>query len=154
MNIDLGSLVSLVATSSQATVELPTFIFMDELTYAKDWDLWLKTFYDENRPLTVIGSSSSTAALRQSRIESGIGRWEEQYLAPYLFGEFLELFEQNVEVNAAEHLGETIRALQYELDPAIQLSDLRRRFLITGGFTERLIAAPDSQDDEASLLLE
>ena len=154
MNIDLGSLVSLVATSSQATVELPTFIFMDELTYAKDWDLWLKTFYDENRPLTVIGSSSSTAALRQSRIESGIGRWEEQYLAPYLFGEFLELFEQNVEVNAAEHLGETIRALQYELDPAIQLSDLRRRFLLTGGFPELLIAARDSQDDEASLLLE
>lgn len=154
MNVDLGDLIALIGATSKPTAEEPTFVFMDEITYAKDWDLWLKTFYDENRPFTIIGSSSSTAALRQSRMESGVGRWEEQYLAPYLFGEFLHLYGAGVAIEPAENLAETIQSLPDQVDHAPGLPELRRRFLLTGGFPELLIAARESHDDEASLLLE
>jgi predicted AAA+ superfamily ATPase len=154
MNIDLGSLVKSLLKSAHATTAEPAFVFLDELTYAKDWDLWLKTFYDDSWPLTLTGSSSSTAALRNSRMESGVGRWEEQYLAPYLFGEFLELFDVKVDLEAADTLAKTISSATRNLPPVPHLADLRRRFLLTGGFPELLIAAKNSHEDDASLLLD
>ena len=155
MNFDLGVLVRQVLMEAGATPAEPLFLFLDELTYAKDWDLWLKTFYDESWPVVITGSSSSTAALRKSRVESGIGRWEEQYLAPYLFGEFLDLYEKPVEVTTGETLAHTIEDLPKSMSLISGLADERRRFLLTGGFPELLIAAKTSnKEDEASLLLE
>jgi predicted AAA+ superfamily ATPase len=83
MQIALGELGRHVLNASRAAPEQPVFMFLDELTYADKWDLWLKTFYDETWPLCLAGSSSSTAALRQRPSESDVGRWEEQYLARY-----------------------------------------------------------------------
>lgn len=154
MNLDVGSLVRELIKTARATPAEPAFVFLDELTYAKDWDRWLKTFYDEGWPVTIVGSSSSTAALRQVRLESGIGRWEEQYLAPYLFGEFLELFDEPVELTVGVNLAETVAALPELLPPMQHLAELRRRFILTGGFPELLISAKASKADEATLLLE
>lgn len=154
MNLDLGDLVRSILRNSNASSEKPFFLFLDELTYAKDWDLWLKTFYDETWPVTVAGSSSSTAALRQIRTESGVGRWEEQYLAPYLFGEYLELFDRPFEIQVSATLSETIDAVALQRPFIAELVELRRRFLLTGGFPELLIAAKNSNEDEASLLLD
>jgi predicted AAA+ superfamily ATPase len=154
INLDLGEMVRSILKASNATSEKPVFLFLDELTYAKDWDLWLKTFYDENWTLTVAGSSSSTAALRQVRTESGVGRWEEQYLAPYLFGEYLELFDQPDETASGANLSATIDAIAEKQPSIAGLAEMRRRFLLTGGFPELLMAAKKSNEDEASLLLD
>lgn len=154
MNLDLGDLVRVIVRDNDASSDKPIFLFLDELTYAKDWDLWLKTFYDETWPVTVAGSSSSTAALRQVRTESGVGRWEEQYLAPYLFGEYLELFERPFEIKVGANLNDTIEELATQRPFIGDLAGLRRRFLLTGGFPELLIAARNSNEDEASLLLD
>jgi len=70
MQLDLGVLMRLIIRQSNATEASPVFIFLAELTYARDWDLWLKTFYDERWPLTIAGSSSSTAAIRKRKLES------------------------------------------------------------------------------------
>lgn len=154
MNLELGDLVREITKSTRSTPEDPVYLFLDELTYAKDWDLWLKTFYDENWPVTIVGSSSSTAALREIRRESGVGRWEEQYLAPYLFGEYLELFDEPSNLDPSPRLHETISSL-VEWHPSMPaLAAHRRRFLLTGGFPELLIAAKASGEDEASLLLD
>jgi len=154
MEFDLGDWVRSLLTGSNATIEEPLFLFLDELTYAKRWDLWLKTFYDETWPVVITGSSSSTAALREMRTESGVGRWEEQYLAPYLFGEYLDLFESPSWTDAGGTLAETIENIAAARPHIPNLARLRRRFLLTGGFPELLIAAKNSNDDEASLLLE
>lgn len=154
MNLDLGGLVRSIMKGENATPADPIYLFLDELTYAKDWDLWLKTFYDEMWPITVAGSSSSTAAMRHARTESGVGRWEEQYLAPYLFGEYLELFERTVELPAESTLRATIVAIAENRPATTGLPELRRRFLLTGGFPELLILAKSSNEDEASLLLD
>jgi hypothetical protein len=45
-----------------------------------EWDLWLKTLYDERGLIQVSGLSSSATALRERRMESKMGRmWDEQY---------------------------------------------------------------------------
>ncbi|MGL5097692.1 MAG: ATP-binding protein, partial [Planctomycetia bacterium] len=78
MRFDLGALIKSVLNAASGfgapSPEDPIYFFLDELTYSDGWDLWLKTFYDESWPVRVVGTSSSTAALRDRRLESGVGR--------------------------------------------------------------------------------
>jgi len=154
MRLDLHGLLAVVRDGIDAPNE-PAFVFLDELTYARDWDLWLKTFHDERWPFRIAGSSSSTAALRERRLESGVGRWEEQYLAPYLFGEFLDLVNRHASIPVEATLSETILAALRARYEVTALPPFRRIFLLTGGFPELLVAASAdaADDDEVSTLL-
>ena len=138
MQISLGDLVRHIVEISKATPENPAFIFLDELAYADKWDVWLKTFYDEQWPVRIVGSSSATAVLRQRHLESGVGRWEEHYLAPYLFNEFLRLEKKNFSVYGGNSLWETIENAITEKPDVSSLAVERRRYLFTGGFPELL----------------
>jgi len=154
--LSLDALVRFVAQTAKATPEEPVFLFLDELAYATDWDLWLKTFYDERRPLRIVATSSSTAALRNRRMESGVGRWEEQYLAPYLLTEFLDLASRPVALGADSDLAGAITNAVSGTTDLSGLAELRTRFLLTGGFPELLIpltsASPDAAGEELQLL--
>ncbi len=154
LSIPLGEWVRDLLKGTNATNEAPLYLFLDELAYASEWDLWLKTFYDEQWPVRIVGSSSSTAVLRDRRMESGVGRWEEQFMAPYLFLEFLDLIDQPIAVPEAETLASCIdRCIDADIDIG-SLENARRRFLFTGGFPELLIETSQADMDEASLLLE
>ncbi|MCY4068171.1 MAG: ATP-binding protein [Acidimicrobiaceae bacterium] len=87
----LGDLVKLSLRGAAATPERPLYLMLDEIVYAADWDLWLKTFHDEHWPVRVAATSSSAMALRKQRRESGVGRWEEHHLLPCDLTEFAEL---------------------------------------------------------------
>jgi uncharacterized protein len=151
MRLELGFLVELAIRYSAASAETPTYLFLDELTYARNWDTWLKSFYDERRPIRVLATSSSTAALRQGRMESGVGRWEEQYLTPCLFTEYLGLRHQTIEVTAFKSLAETIsRAIPgVRLPPG--LADERQRYMMIGGFPELLMRQSPGEKAEPNL---
>jgi predicted AAA+ superfamily ATPase len=153
LDFPLGELVR-TAIADGSTLDHPTYLFLDEITYAEKWDLWLKTFYDENWPVRIVGSSSSSAELRNRRLESGVGRWEEQYLAPYLFPEYLDLIQQGVAIPLGANLSETIDACITAKVGVQTLSGPRRRFLLTGGFPELLTRSEASSEDESSILLE
>ncbi|MDA0832313.1 MAG: ATP-binding protein [Planctomycetota bacterium] len=158
MTMTLGQLVEFLRDIStryghKPTTKAPLFLFLDELTYAPKWDLWLKTFYDEAYPVRIVGSSSSTAALRSRKLESGVGRWEEQYLTPYLFPEYLDLIGKPVSVPVGEHLHETLEnCIKAKIDTS-ELSSARRTYLLTGGFPELLLNTSNAQQDETSVFL-
>ncbi len=127
------------------------FLFLDELVYAQDWDLWLKTFSDERWPVRIVATSSATAALRGRRLESGIGRWDEQYLAPYLFSEFLDLVGAGLVLPTGAQLGDTLSKLGGIQIDADLLAGHRRRLMLVGGFPELIVEArayrPDDEED-------
>jgi len=155
MDQSFGDLVRLVIESSGASREKPAVLLLDELTYARDWPLWLKTLYDERWPVRIVATSSSTSALRQAGAESGVGRWEEQYLAPYTFLEFLELIEAPVTCpELGETLADTLDAWienSAALDAA-QLRSWRKLFLLIGGYPELLALLKQPGEAEAPLL--
>jgi predicted AAA+ superfamily ATPase len=155
MELSLGAVVKSILSGHKATAEEPTYLFLDELVYAKDWDRWLKTFYDEHWAVRIVGTSSSTAALRDRMLESGVGRWEEQYLQPYLFTEFLALVKQDFPVEVLPTLGATVQALAASAPMIGPLADWRRRYLFTGGFPEILSrhADPSKGTEEEIILL-
>ena len=61
MTSDLGTLVREVIPHD-ATLERPLYVMLDEIVYADKWDLWLKTFFDEQWPVRIAATSSATAA--------------------------------------------------------------------------------------------
>lgn len=115
-----------------------TFLFLDEVLYADRWDLWLKTMYDERWPVRVVATGSATAALRQARRESGVGRWEERVLSPLLFHDFLGIQGRTVVAPAGaialdvlEDPFRSERPLAFDdVEPAL------RAYLLMGGYPE------------------
>lgn len=150
----LGDLVRGVVEVARPTSEEPLFIFLDELVYARDWDLWLKTFFDDRWPLRLVGTSSATAALSQRRTESGVGRWEEQFLMPYLFSEFLDLVGAGPTIDVGATLAETMTSLIDQAQPRFDLEKWRQRFVLTGGFPELLLQARSAETDPVTALLD
>ncbi len=148
---DLGALVRHVLSQTDATPDQPAYLMLDELVYTESWDLWLKTFFDDAWPVRVAATSSATAALRERRLESGVGRWSEQHLTPYLFDEFLDLIGEDVDLDAGTTLAATIRSLPAGQRAAPRHEIARRAFMLVGGFPELLTR---DGDDEASRLLE
>jgi predicted AAA+ superfamily ATPase len=155
MEISLGKLVEAVVQASQATMEAPAYVFLDEITYAKDWDRWLKTFYDDRWPVQIAASSSATALLRRQHHESGVGRWDELYLPPYSFSEYLELMGERVSITPGLTLAETLAAVAAEPPERPDLYARLRRFLLTGGFPELLLASEElPATDETDIILQ
>lgn len=152
MRVDLNVLVKFFI-ENRGNAKAKLYLFLDELTYAKDWDLWLKTFYDDAWPVQIVGSSSSTAALRDRKMESGVGRWEEQFLSPYLFTEFLELNNVINRIPVRDTFLETLYECM-QMHDLPQLAEKRRRYLLTGGFPELLLDNTKSiEQNEESILL-
>jgi predicted AAA+ superfamily ATPase len=151
----LGDLVRDVVEASGGGDERPAFLMLDELVYTDRWDLWLKTFFDEQWPVRIAATSSATAVLRERRLESGVGRWSEQHLTPYLFGEFLELVDAAAPPVVEETLARTLRSQSVGRRADADLAAWRRRLMLVGGFPELLSSARDrTEPDEASVLLE
>lgn len=154
MQRNLGDLVRRVMTESDAGPGLEVVLFLDELVYSQDWDLWLKTFHDERWPVRVIATSSATAALHDRHLESGVGRWIEHFLTPYQFAEFLALSNVDVEMASGPTLLKTLEQAPAS-QPPNQWHDLLRRFMLVGGFPELLLADRDpSSIEETTLVLQ
>lgn len=67
------------------------FIFLDEVTHLKDWELYLKRYYDQRYPFKFVVSSSSASFLVKKGRESLAGRIFRFKVSPFSFSEFLQL---------------------------------------------------------------
>jgi hypothetical protein len=155
MQQSLGNLVGDVVKRTGATLEDPVHVLLDEVVYASEWELWLKTFYDDRWPVRLVATSSATAALRDGHRESGVGRWDEHLLLPYQFSEYLDLLGLSVALPTGDTLADTLRLLPTRLPRADTIEGRRRRFLLIGGFPELISLGLDADDaSETSLLLQ
>lgn len=147
LDVPLGTLLRSLLGSQRTSNRAPSYVFLDEITYAADWDLWLKTFHDERWPVRVVATSSSSAVLAERRLESGVGRWEEQLLPPCLLGEYLALRGAAPPVPAGTTLAETLCGL-VQAPPSAGAEAELRRYLLVGGFPELITAgAADEPSD-------
>jgi len=144
-SVDLGRLTRFVIEVTGADDKTPAFLMVDEIAYADDWDLWLKTFHDERWPIRIAATSSATAALRQRRAETGVGRWEEQHLLPCSFAEALDLIGWDdlstpvPDFSVDSTFGDTIRSVSSSHDADLGLGRFRHLFMLVGGFPELLV---------------
>ena len=170
LQASLGDLARSLLNGSGATVERPLYLMLDEIVYAGDWNLWLKTFYDEGWPVRIAATSSSTTALRRQRHESGVGRWEEHLLLPCRLDEYLGLASipntpavrvhgpHTPEPAVGNTLGDTLAALPTGRSPLAFVETYRVLLMSVGGFPELLLRtfapgshAVDDDDDRGRI---
>lgn len=118
------------------------FYFLDEIQYAEDWSLWVKTLYDHHPDVQVVATGSASPALERGAADSGVGRWRVFRMPTLTFREYCTL--QGIPpLSSSLPPVETLPTLHHaELGMLMmQLSDLSPHwyhYLQQGGFPELL----------------
>lgn len=148
-----------VVRITEASLENPAFVLVDEVAYGEHWDRALKISYDdpERYPVRIVATSSSAVEITRGIRESGAGRWVHHFLLPSQFAEQamiagrplgpVDFFGDKMAVSLAEMLAgipqgwETPRSLREALD----------EFSVSGGFPEGAYALGDDGDRSARI---
>jgi predicted AAA+ superfamily ATPase len=119
------------------------YLFLDEIQYTKDWQVWLKhqVDFERNRRIAVTGSATP---LRTEGQESGVGRWHTIRLATLSFFEYLQIKKLPEpalpEVTSlAQLLDWTPMKLAKVGEDARSLTGLFHEYLLRGGFPQTAI---------------
>lgn len=72
----------------------PTYLFLDEIQMARNWQTWVKHQVDFGRHR--IAMTGSATPLTRDQQESGVGRWVTVRLATLSFYEYLQITDQAV----------------------------------------------------------
>ena len=73
------------------TIRKKIYLFLDEVAHLKDWEFYLKRYYDQKYPFKFIVSSSAASFLVRKGRESLVGRLFRFRIPPFSFSEFLHL---------------------------------------------------------------
>lgn len=74
------------------TLDGKVYIFIDEIHFIKDWQLYLKSFYDRRYNVKFVISGSSSAHLFKDSRESLMGRLDDIYILPLGMGQFTKFY--------------------------------------------------------------
>lgn len=128
--------------------EQDVYYFFDEVQYAQDWDLWLKTIYDSQPDTQVVATGSASPALMKGSQESGAGRWSVIQVPTMSFYEYCELLgidrpdlPEDLKITSLLHKTQIERTRIM-----MQLSKVQNhfmRYLQVGGFPELALAEND-----------
>ena len=66
------------------------YVFLDEIQYAKDWQVWLKHQVDFQKDRRIAATGSATPLVSEAQ-ESGVGRWHTIALSTLSFYEYLKI---------------------------------------------------------------
>lgn len=121
----------------------PSFVFLDEIQYLKDWEVHLKVLVDSYPQVKFVVSGSAAAALRRKSAESGAGRFTDFLLPPLTFHEYLVLLgEEEAIATATEALaGDALT--EPEID---QLNERFVHYLNYGGYPEVVLSTEIQRD--------
>ena len=116
------------------------YIFIDEIHKIKNWQMWLKKYYDLRYNIKFIISGSSAAKIKKEQMESLAGRIIEFILYPMNFREFLVF--NNVDpvlpVIKLDKLDAGVFSKLKETGPlkTLELKKMFDEYLLAGGFPE------------------
>ncbi len=119
------------------------YFFLDEIQYAEDWSLWLKTLYDTRPRLNLTATGSASPSIEKGAADSGVGRWRILRMPTLTFREYCDI-EQN---NANSAIGQYTLSELADMTSAefsmlmFSMSNMQaswNRYLAIGGFPELL----------------
>ncbi|MDO5465138.1 MAG: ATP-binding protein [Akkermansia sp.] len=123
--------------------EKQKYFFLDEIQYAQDWSLWLKTLYDTRPNLNLTATGSASPSIEKGVADSGVGRWRVLRMPTLTFREYCDI-EQNhphsvISQYTLEELA-TMSAGEFSM-LMISVGDMQaawNRYIALGGFPELL----------------
>jgi len=118
-----------------------TYIFIDEVHRIKDWQLWLKKFYDLKYNIKFIISGSSATKIKREQKESLAGRTVEFVMFPLSFREFLSfqgfaLEPKTISFPDLEYRKLVVGADKFGPKRVLSVKRWLDEYMLVGGFPE------------------
>ncbi len=109
-------------------VEGTRYIFLDEIQYTDNWELWMKVIYDSRRDIRLTATGSASPVLEKGLADSGTGRWSVLKIQTMSFYEYCRLLQLEEPV-----LPDKLKLTKLVEMSNAQLGDLLDRFAPPGG---------------------
>ena len=129
-------------------IEGTRYIFLDEVQYTKNWELWMKVIYDSRRDIRMIATGSASPVLEKGSTDSGTGRWSVLKIPTMSFYEYCRLLEleepqfpENLKLSKL--VDEDHARLGDLMDKFRPLQNHFNRYLMIGGFPELVLSDDD-----------
>lgn len=129
-------------------IEGTRYIFLDEIQYTDNWELWMKVIYDSRKDIRLTATGSASPVLEKGSADSGTGRWSVLRIPTMSFYEYCRLLQLEEPVLPDQvrltGLVEMSRAeLGGLMDSFAFLEGHFNRYLTIGGFPELVLSDDD-----------
>ncbi len=123
------------------------YIFIDEIHFIKNWQNYLKTYFDRKYNIKFIITGSSSMHLFKDANESLLGRIENIYVLPLTFNQFMNFYmtyiskEQdikipNIDLNNMDKSIKRLEEIYYNQDIKLKIQKILKRYMLVGGYPE------------------
>ena len=123
------------------------YIFIDEIHFIKNWQNYLKTYFDRKYNIKFIITGSSSIHLFKDANESLLGRIENIYVLPLTFNQFMNFYmtyiskEQDIKIPNIDlnNMSKSIKQLEeiyYNQDIKLKIQKILKRYMLVGGYPE------------------
>lgn len=140
----------LMVYESLYPLEGTRYIFLDEIQYTDNWELWMKVIYDSRKDIRLIATGSASPVLEKGTTDSGTGRWTVLKIPTMSFFEYCQLLQ----LEKLPELPEKLRLTGLVNMTDAELGDIMNRFepmtqhfnryLMIGGFPELVLSDDDA----------
>lgn len=129
-------------------IEGTRYLFLDEIQYTRDWELWIKVIYDSRKDIRLIATGSASPVLEKGSTDSGTGRWSVLKIPTMSFYEYCRLLSLEEPALPDDlKLSELVKLDTAEAGDLISrfspLQNHFNRYLTIGGFPELVLSDDD-----------
>lgn len=128
-------------------IEEKVYIFIDEIHFIKNWQNYLKTYFDKKYNIKFVITGSSAMHLFKDANESLLGRIENLYILPLTFNQFMNFYstyilkEEDITIPKIdfENMDTSIKGLEilyYNQDEKLKIQQILKKYMIVGGYPE------------------
>lgn len=123
------------------------YIFIDEIHFIKNWQNYLKTYFDRKYNIKFIITGSSAIHLFKDANESLLGRIENIYILPLTFNQFINFYmtyisKENdiiipkIDLNNMDKSIKKLEELYYNQDLKLKIQKILKKYILVGGYPE------------------
>ena len=123
------------------------YIFIDEIHFIKNWQNYLKTYFDRKYNIKFIITGSSSMHLFKDSNESLLGRIENLYVLPLAFNQFMNFYltyfskEEEIQIpkldlNNIDDSMKKMEEIYYNQDLKLKVQKILKTYMIVGGYPE------------------
>lgn len=123
------------------------YIFIDEIHFIKNWQNYLKTYFDRKYNIKFIITGSSSMHLFKDANESLLGRIENIHVLPLTFNQFMNFYMTYISktddilipkfnFNNIDDVMKKLEKIYYDQKLKLKIQKILKKYMIVGGYPE------------------
>ena len=143
LDVYFGEILSETMTKLSSKV----YVFIDEIHFIKNWQNFLKIYFDRKYDIKFIVTGSSSVHLYKDANESLLGRIENIYVLPLTFNQFLNFYqtyiskEQDINIpkfdlDNPEDSFKKLDSVYCDENLKLKIGKVLKKYILVGGYPE------------------